>query len=121
MSFFRNARVIWFVTLVLAIALGTYAFGWVAVGVIAGAWAWIRRTDAAVPLLAALAGLAGWGLLLILPAVTGGRVREIADVVGAAMQVGGGPLLALTLAFPALLAGSVAGVVRGIGGWRTSP
>lgn len=118
MSFFRNARVIWFVTLVPAVALSTYAFGWIAVGVVAGAWAWIRRTDAAVPLLAALAASLAWGVLLMVPAVTGGRVRDVADVVGAAMQVGGGPLLALTLAFPALLAGSVAGVVRGVGTWR---
>ena len=65
-----------------------------------------------------LAASLAWGVLLMVPAVTGGRVRDVADVVGAAMQVGGGPLLALTLAFPALLAGSVAGVVRGVGTWR---
>ncbi len=121
MSIFLNARVIWFVTLAAAAALATYAFGWLAVGVVAAAWAWIRRTDVAVPLMAALAAALAWGILLLLPAVTGGRVREVAEVVGAAMQVGGGPLLALTLAFPALLAASVAGVVRGLGGWRSEP
>jgi hypothetical protein len=43
-----------------------------------------------------------------------GPVARVAEVVGAAMQVGAGPLLVLTLAFPALLAGSAAGLVRGV-------
>ena len=118
MRFLLNARVVWFVTLVAGLGLSTYAFGWVSVPVVAAAWAWIRRTDAAVPLMAALAGAAAWGVLLLLPAVTGGAVSRVADLVGQAMQVGGGPLIALTIAFAALLAGSAAGVVRGVRGVR---
>ena len=114
-----NARLVWFLTLSVAIGLSTWAFGWVAVPIVAGAWAWIRRTDAAVPLLAASAGALSWGLLLVLPVVSAGGTGRVAEVVGQAMQVGPIPLVILTLAFPALLAGSVAGVVRGLGA-RTS-
>ena len=58
MQFLLNARVIWFVTLVLGLERSTCAFGWVSVPVVVAAWAWIRRTDAAVPLMAPLAWLA---------------------------------------------------------------
>jgi hypothetical protein len=111
----RNGRVIWFATLVLATAIATYGFGWLAVPVCAAAWAWIRRTDAAVPLLAAVAGATAWIALLLLGIGTA-EVARVADVAGAAMQVGSAALLVLTVTFPALVAGSVAGVVRGIAG-----
>lgn len=116
MRILLNARVVWFVTLVVALALATYAFGWVAVPVVAAMWAWIRRADATVTLMASLAGGLAWGALMLLPAVTGGAVERIAEVVGQAMTVGGPALMALTIAFPALLAGSAAGVVRGVRG-----
>ncbi|MBA3853140.1 MAG: hypothetical protein C0503_01925 [Gemmatimonas sp.] len=106
---------IWFVALLLALVLGTYAFDWLAVPVLAAAFAWVRREDASVPLLASVAGAASWMLLLVWQSMSG-SVVEVARVVGEAMQVGGGPLLALTIAFPALLAGSAAGVVRGVRG-----
>lgn len=113
----RSGRLVWFLTLALAVALGTWAFGWGAVVVVSGAWAYIRRTDNAVPLLAAIAALVAWGGLLGVQALQG-PVARVADVVGAAMQVGAGPLVLLTLAFPALLAGATAGVVRGIASGR---
>ncbi|MEX2181945.1 MAG: hypothetical protein WD771_07880 [Gemmatimonadaceae bacterium] len=109
-----GARVVWFSTLAVGVGLATWAFGWMAVPVLAGAWAWIRRGDPAVPLMAALAAPLAWGVLLALPGVTGGGTARVAEVVGAAMQVGPFALVVLTLAFPALLAGSVAGVVRGV-------
>ena len=96
MQFLLNARVIWFVTLVLGLGLSTYAFGWVSVRVVAAAWAWIRRTDAAVPLMAALAGALSWAALMLIPAVTGGAVARVGEVVGTAMQVGAVPLVWLT-------------------------
>jgi hypothetical protein len=108
---------LWFVALLAALTLGTYAFDWLAVPVIAAAFAWIRRDDATIPLLASVAGAAAWGLLLLWQS-TEGSVAEVARVVGEAMQVGGGPLLGLTIAFPALLAGSAARLVRGLGGPR---
>jgi hypothetical protein len=108
-----NGRAVWFVALLLALTLGTYAFDWMAVPVIAAAFAWIRREDAAVPLLASLAGAASWMALLGMQSMTG-SVSEVAQVVGAAMRVGAAPLFVLTIAFPALLAGSAAGVIRGL-------
>lgn len=106
-------RGIWFVSLLLASTLGTYAFDWLAVPVIAAAFTWIRRDDAAVPLLASIAGATSWMALLAVLAMQG-PVGEVARVVGAAMQVGPAPLMILTLAFPALLAGAAAGLVRGL-------
>lgn len=108
-------RLVWFLTLSVATALATRAFGWGAVVVCAGAWTWIRRTDAATPMLAALGAALAWGGLLFAQSLTG-PVGRVAEVVGEAMQVGAGPLLLLTLAFPALLAGATAGLVRGLPG-----
>lgn len=113
----RNARLIWLATLVLAMAIATYGFGWLGVPACAAAWAWIRRTDGAVPLLATVAGGVAWGALLLVSVGTA-DVGRVADVAGAAMQVGPLALKVLTIAFPALVAGSVAGVVRGIAGTR---
>lgn len=107
-----QGRGIWFLALLLALSLGTFAFDWMSVPFIAAAFTWIRRDDAAVPVLAALAAAASWMLLLALQSFAG-PIAEVARVVGEAMQVGAGPLLVLTIAFPALLAGSAAGVVRG--------
>jgi hypothetical protein len=109
------ARFVWFLTLSLAVALATWAFGWGAVVVCSAAWTWIRRSDAAAPLLAAVAAALAWGGLLLVQSFSG-PVGGVAEVVGEAMQVGAAPLVMLTLAFPALLAGAAAGLVRGIPG-----
>lgn len=109
----KNARMIWFITLTLGVALATYAFGWLAVVVLSGAWAYIRKDDPAMPLMAGGAGVLGWALLLLWGSFSG-PIGVVAETVGAAMQVGGGSLLVLTLAFPALLAAATAGVVRGV-------
>lgn len=108
-----SPRLLWFLSMLLAMTLSTWAFGWAAVIVIAVAWTWIRRSDPAVPLLAAIGGSASWAILLGILA-TQGPVSRVADVVGAAMQVGPSALWALTLAYPALLAGAAASVVRGL-------
>jgi len=110
----RSARFVWFLSLVIGLALSTWTFGWGAVVVLAAAWTWIRRDDPAVPLLASLAAVVAWGLLLGIQALSVPIVR-VAEVVGAAMQVGPASLVVLTVAFPALLAGATAGVVRGFG------
>lgn len=111
-------RLVWFLTMVIAVALGTYAFGWAAPATeaISGTNASSRRT--AVHAAPSTAGAAGWGALLAIQAMSG-PVARVADVVGAAMQVGAGPLLVLTLAFPALLAGSAAALVRSFRSERT--
>ena len=115
-----NGRAVWFVSLLLALALGTYAFDWMAVPVIAAAFAWVRREDAAITLLSAIAGAASWMALLAVQSMSG-SITEVARVVGEAMGVGAAPLLVLTIAFPALLAGSAAGVVRGFAKAPASP
>lgn len=107
----RNARLLWWVTLVVAMTVATYGFGWLGVAFCAVGWAWIRRGDASVPLLAALAGAVSWGAQLL---AGGESVRRVAEVAGAAMQVGPLALTLLTVTFPALLAASLAGVVRGV-------
>ncbi len=106
-------RLVWFVTLSLAVALATWGFGWWSIVVCAAAWTWIRRSDAAAPLMAAAAAALAWGGLLVVQSLSG-PVGRVADVVGEAMQVGAIPLLILTLAFPALIAGATAGLVRGL-------
>jgi hypothetical protein len=107
-----QGRGIWFLALLLALTLGTFAFDWLSVPIIAAAFAWIRRDDAAVPVLSSIAGAASWMVLLAIQSFAG-PIGDVARVVGEAMQVGAGPLVMLTIAFPALLAGSAAGVVRG--------
>lgn len=109
----RNPRIVWFGTLALGLALSTYAYGWWSVVVLAAAWSYIRRADPATPLLAGAAGMFSWALLLAWASFVG-PVTTVADVVGTAMQVGAGPLMVLTLAFPALVAAATAGVVRGV-------
>lgn len=113
----RIGRLVWFLTLALAVALTTWGFGWWSVMICAGAWTWIRRTDPAVPILAAGAAATAWSGLLLVQSLSG-PIGRVADVVGEAMQVSAGPLLLLTLAFPALLAGATAGLVRGIPGGK---
>jgi hypothetical protein len=108
-----QGRGIWFLALLLALTLGTYAFDWYAVPVIAAAFTWIRRDDTAVPVLTSIAGASSWMVLLAWQSFTG-PIAEVARVVGEAMQVGAAPLLVLTIAFPALLAGSASGLVRGV-------
>lgn len=106
-------RLIWFASLTMGLGLMTHTFGWLSVAILPVGFAWARRHDAAVPLMAALAGALSWGLMLWLASFRS-PIGRVAEVVGEAMQVGAGPLLALTLAFPALLAGSAASLTRSL-------
>lgn len=106
-------RAPWFIGLVAAIATCTWVVGWWMVPIVAAIWAWVRRDDVATPLLAGLAGMLGWGLLLLI-ASSGAPEGSVMTSVGRAMRVGPGALLVLTLAFPALLAAGAAGVVRAV-------
>jgi hypothetical protein len=110
----RSARLLWFLSLVVALALSTWTFGWGAVVVLAAAWTWIRRDDAAVPVLASSAAAVSWGLLLGIQSLNA-PIGRVAEVVGTVMQVGPASLIVLTLAFAALLAGATSGLVRGLG------
>lgn len=94
---------------------GTWLVAWWMVPVVAAAWALADRSDAALPLKAAVTGLLAWGLLLVAQ-LPGGGVERLADALGQAIGVGAMPLVVLTLAFPALLAGSAAAIVRAVVG-----
>ena len=106
-------RGVWFVATVAAIATCTWVLGWWMVPVVGGVYGFVRSRDAATPLLAGLAGMVAWGVLLMISA-TGAPAGSVADAVGQAMRVGPGALLALTLAYPALLAASAAGLVKAL-------
>ncbi len=100
---------------VAAMAAGTWFIGWWTVPVIAAVWAVADRTDRALPLRAAVAGLTAWALLLAVQ-LPGGSLERLAGAVGAAIGVGALPLVVLTLVYPALLAASAAGLVRAVTG-----
>jgi hypothetical protein len=95
--------------LTLLLALATWVFGWWAVPVVAAGWTLLRQGRAPV-WGAALAGALAWALLLIGTAVQG-PAAELARRAGGAMQLPPWALVAVTLAFPALLAAAAAAVV----------
>jgi hypothetical protein len=112
-------RMIWLALVVAAMATLTWVVGWWTVPVVAAAWAYVRKDDVAAPLLAGLAAMLAWGLLLLIvaSAAPGGSVMRS---VGAAMQLGPGALLALTIAYGGLLAASSAALVRAIASGRAA-
>jgi hypothetical protein len=90
-----------------AVALGTWLGGWPAVivwGGIAG-FAWPAGRPARA---AALQGAVGWGLLLVIMALAGDPVALLATRLAGAMQVPAWALVAVTVLYPALLAGCAA-------------
>ncbi len=105
-----------FAEMVIAAAimsLGTWLIGWWTVPVIAAGWAAVRRADRSLPLAAGITAAISWAALLYLPSSVG-AVQHLAQVAGMAMATGPGPLLALTLAYPALLAVSAASLTRAL-------
>jgi hypothetical protein len=96
-----------FVGLTALIAIATWAIGWWAVAVVAV----VAVVIGTRPTLFAAASSAGWGLLLVIDAVTGG-VAPIAHVLAGVMGVPAPLLYLLTLLFPALLGWSAAVVLR---------
>lgn len=104
----------WFVGGVVTIALGTWAVGWWMVPVIGAAWGWVKRIDPATPLLAGLASMLAWGVLLAISA-SGAPAGSVSTSVGQAMRVGPGALVALTIAYSGLLAASAAAVASAVG------
>ncbi|MBL8997400.1 MAG: hypothetical protein KJZ74_02595 [Gemmatimonadales bacterium] len=110
-------RTLWLALGTAATAVLTWAVGWWTVPIVSAALAFVRRQDAATPLLAAGAAMLAWGLLLAGSALTA-PVGEVMRVVGTAMGVGAAALLALTLAFAGLLAASAAALTRAIVGSR---
>lgn len=102
-----------FAAVTLLMAAGTWYIGWWTVPLVAAAWGSARAGERWLPLLSATAGMLSWLLLLFLPS-SPGAVGRLAEVAGQAMGVGAGPLLVLTLVFPALLAVSAASLARAV-------
>jgi hypothetical protein len=107
-------RLPWFAGAAVAIAITTWVIGWWTVPVVGAVFGWLRRADPAAPLLAGLAGMLAWSVLLSVSA-SGAPTGSVSVTVGQAMRVGPGALTVLTLAFPGLLAASAAAVTRALG------
>lgn len=90
-----------------AVAAGTVAVGWWAAALIGFAWGILERSDDNAARQAALAGVVAWGTLLFW-AGTQAPVLEVARRLGGVMHLSTPVLLAVTLAFPALLGWSAA-------------
>lgn len=113
-------RPIWFGLTVSAMATLTWVVGWWMVPVVAGVLTLVRRGDPAAPGLAALAGVVAWGLLLALVA-RGAPAGSVAATVGQALGLGPTGLIAVTLAYGGLLAGSAAVLARALATPRAGP
>ena len=106
-------RPIWFLLTIVAMATLTWVVGWWMVPVVAAILTIVRRDDAAAPLLAAAAGVLAWGLVLTLVA-RGAPAGSVALTVGRALRLGPTALVAVTLAYGGLLAGSAAVLARAL-------
>ena len=107
-------RAAWFIGAVVVTALGTWLVGWWTVPVVGAVWGWAKRADPATPLMAGLAAMVAWMLLLSVSA-SGAPTASVSATVGQAMRVGSGALMALTIAYAGLLAASAAALVRAVG------
>jgi hypothetical protein len=98
--------------LALAMALATAWIGWWAVPVFGAVWG-VARYGAYPAATAAVSAALAWTVLLGMKALAG-PVGEVSRTVGGAMALPGWVPLALSLAFPAALAGAAAGLAHGV-------
>jgi hypothetical protein len=95
--------------LAAALAAATWAFGWWSVPVVAAIWGWIAASLRRPVLVAAAAAAGSWAALLAWTwAASAGAASSLGASLGAVMQLPPFALIALTLAFPALLAACAA-------------
>lgn len=109
-----------FLLVVAAMASGTWFVAWWAVPVAAALWALARPRERGLALMAGVAGMLAWIVVLVL-ASPAGSIGRVATVVGTAMGVGSTALLVLMLAYPALLGSSAAALVRALTAGRRLP
>jgi len=107
------------VALILTIAIATALVGWWSVPIVAGIWTLAAPRRAAV-IYASFAGASAWGSMLLLIA-RGGPVGELNALLSQIMNVPGWGLIALTIAYGALLAGSAALIAQSIRPVRFRP
>jgi hypothetical protein len=101
------------VILLVAFALATIAVGWWAVPVLGGVWGLVATRSTLPALTAAAAAGLSWAALLGWAAFRG-PLLGLADKVGAIVGVPAWGLVAVAVAFPALLAGSAAMLVSAL-------
>jgi hypothetical protein len=95
-----------------AMAALTWVLGWWAVLLAAAIVGYVFSREGGGGWRVALAGAASWGALLVVDAA-GGPLGTVARTLAGVMRAPGPALVLLTLAFPALLAWSVATLVAG--------
>jgi hypothetical protein len=104
-----------YLILTAMMAAGTVTVGWWAIPVVAALWCVLTRNarqhHAAVALSAALS----WGVLLGVMAIRG-PIDRVAEVLGGIIPVGAIGIFAVTLLFPALLAGAASMVTAALAG-----
>lgn len=96
----------------VAITAGTVSGGWWTVPLIAGAWTLIFPRRASV-LSAAVAAIVAWSALLAI-ASRSGPVGELAELLAQILGITSAALLAVTVAYAALLAGAAALLAQAI-------
>ena len=95
------------------VALGTTLGGWLA-PVVWGGLAGLAWTNEHPGRKAAAAAALGWALLLVITAVAGFPVAVLASRLGGALGVPAVLLVAVTVLFPALLAGCAAVLIAAV-------
>lgn len=100
-----------FVGTMLVVGVGTWVMGWWAVPVVAAAGGWVCRGDRRTPVITALGVAAGWGGLLLWSAWIA-PLDLLLDRVAPIFSLTPALFLAVTLAWPALLALLISAVVR---------
>jgi hypothetical protein len=104
-----------FLLLVLAFALGTGVLGWWSVPAIGLLYGILARPGRGQGLLAGVAALAAWAVLLLWTA-TQGPVGLLTTKLAGIMRMPGPALYVITLMFPFFLAGCSTGLVSAIKG-----
>ena len=100
------------IAFIIAIALATALIGWWTVPIVAAAWTYALPRRAGV-LYAALAGAFAWGVLLVW-ASQSAPVTPVDTLLTQILGVPARSLIALTLAYGALLSGAAALLVQAI-------
>ncbi len=98
--------------LTILCAIATVLVAWWAVPVVVAVWTALLPRRGGV-LTATAAGAAAWGGLLLF-AARNGRIDDVAALLGAILGASAWSVVALTLLYGALLAGSAALVVRAL-------
>ena len=104
--------------LTAAFAIATFAAGWWAVPLAAAAYAAMTSAQRSSAVIAGLAAMLSWGVLLGITAAQG-PVGTLATELGGVLNLGSSAVYAVTIAFPGLLAVSAAVVARALASARS--